>query len=1442
MHKKLGICSGDAVGILSTNSVEVLILHYACALLRTTLLNLNTHLVSHELNHILDDSAAVTVFARESIHGKTLRDALTTQETIKCATKSVVWLPEENLTGAGIAGNSHDLIHLTTKLVSSGSIDHLTNIIQFEWHDEVWYQHWNRSTLKSKNMQVSDAIYFSDLSTTIAAVANNPAHVYYTSGTTGAPKGVALSQTIVHKHTVAITVEMGINSADIWLHAAPIFHLVDAFAVYAISWVSARHVIVSHFRTEEILLLIERESITATNLASTMVTLLYHNPLVGSFDLSSLRVISCGGSPLGGTTAIARAVSIFGCEFFVSYGMTECCGKISMSKLSSEPRVTELDLGERLASVSTSGRPFILVDIKVIDSIGNPVAHDAKTVGEVWVRGPTVFGGYLQNREGEANAFDEDGWFCTGDLASVKSDGYICLVGRLKDVILCGGENVYTSEVEAALHTHPGIEQAAVFGVPHAIMGELVQAAVTLRKDSNKRGEHGDANQGPGSCQGTGTGLHLHCDDPIEDITLHCRRRLSGYKVPTEVYVVTDLPTNANGKILKRELRDSATNGTLSAGLTSGRSSTSTVLVSASLHGGGENVRTGFSPGIPVDCSLLSKNSLAKTTVFRRDIKSRVIILENPHDVCLNNTEQVAHNVHKLKPSSKSQVDGTSSLDPKHECTWLLYRTVPCASIIHALINRVSSEDTYTCIITVDTNDESQAARACSLVYSTSKSDAFNTFFSLSEVPSLSSSNCLRVEKEKKGTPNMTHWSDIGDPVNTLVVSTLCSYRLTALPMQSRTINILDVVLEAEKRITPVEKANNTPINTDVAMNESMEILLAQSTRSYDACKSFGHGAHFSSSASFDTKSIVDKALRDVLDLLPNDPTPDLDLPLMSCGLTSLGAIRLRDKLNTTLQQVLAVNENQETIPATLAFDFPSTRAICNFIETNIKTPSSNTTVSSPLYSYHASGEIPRTVSVIGAESTSLGSSSNRSMITSASTSTDLKGCSKDHVCIIPSSRWDLDHIATFDNRSLTPRFGTFVFDVEKYDVEATGMSASEAALADPQQRLVLGACAMLWLFPYFKTKNNYHHTHRNHEHLAGREKSSNPCRVSSCAVLVGVSQVEYPRLAEAYRATSTYGSYDATGAHLSVIAGRVAFTLALSGPATAFDTACSSSLVAVVYARTWLTHDNDVELHEVRESLVGGVNLMFDAAWSHKCNAARMLSPDGRCKTFDSSADGYVRAEACGMVRMINEEELDKSWSSCHVVLAGAAANQDGRSSSLTAPNGPAQNEVIRDTLRISTCSSVEPVSVLQLHGTGTLLGDPIEIGAAISAFSSSESLTSSLVTGATKTTMGHSEPASGMVSIFAASTSLQCSYATSVAHLRAVNRNVAAVVVRGNLVVTVPRQVQSHTSCGIAITKSASVSAFAFQGTNAHAIISGTNHRNQGGMHSGRTEKFLS
>lgn len=1317
MHIRLGICSGDLVGILSTNSVEVLILHYACALLRAPLLNLNTHLVSHELKHILDDSAAVTIFARQAVHGKTLRDALEAQETEKCPTQSIVWLPEQNLTTSRklSPGSSRSLLRLTTKPVSPGGNDHMPNIVQFEWHDDALHQEIYHSTLKSKKEIASETICFSDLSDSFEAIANNPAHVYYTSGTTGAPKGVALSQAVVHKHTVAITVEMGLNSADIWMHAAPIFHLVDAFAVYAVSWVGARHVIVPQFRTEEVLLLMERESITATNLASTMVTLLYHNPMVGSTDLSSLRIISCGGSPLGGDTSVARAIALFGCEFFISYGMTECCGKISMSKLSLELCKNQTDLAEQLAIVSTSGRPFILVDIKVIDSTGNPVAYDAKTVGEVWVRGPTVFNGYMQNHgEVEAKVFDKEGWFCTGDLACVRSDGYICLVGRMKDVILCGGENVYTSEVEAALHTHPGVEQAAVFGVPHTIMGELVQAVVTLRKDGNKIRETGDLNQGTEAHQVAAANMQLSSNDPIRDITMHCRRRLSGYKVPTEVYVVTELPTNANGKVLKRKLRDFVTNGTLSPSITVTRRSTSKTSVHVSLHDVRESDPTVIPPEVLVDCGSLSHNSFSEITAIRCESTRRVIILDNPDDVCIDTNDASEHITQGMHEKE------THGLNNAHQYTWLLSRTVPAAKIFNSLVNCVSSLNAFTCIITVDTDDESQAARACSLVYATSQGGEINTFLNFSGVAKPTSLQTPCVEKENKVT-SMSALSC----VFAIMVSMLCSHRLIALPLKSRTTNILDVVLQTY--------ANDIRGSNDGALKELMEPSPAQSTRCSYLTEilgiSSGAPSHFPSSTSFDTKSTVDLAVRNVLDLLPDDPSPDMDIPLMSCGLTSLGAIRLRDALNTTLQQVLSVIDHQDVIPATLAFDFPSTRAICNFIETLVKVPSapapfSNTTASLSPRNPQASGDIPLTTSIVGAESISPGCSTSCSMITSASTSTDLKGCSEDNVCMIPSSRWDLDSLATFDNLSLTPCFGAFVNDVDKYDAEAIGMSANEAAVTDPQQRLVLDACALLWLFPDCNSCSDIYHGEypSDKTSFANRERSCNPCRISACGVIVGVSQVEYPRLAEKYRETSRFGSYDATGAHLSVIAGRVAFTLAFSGPAAAIDTACSSSLVAVVHARAWLTGDvfENIGVPEGRESLVGGVNLIFDAAWSLKCNAARMLSSDGRCKALDSSADGYVRAEACGMLRLVNEAKFDNSRSNFHVVLAGAVANQDGRSSSLTAPNGPAQNEVICDTLRVS--SSAEPVTVLQLHGTGTMLGDPIEMSAALSALSSSQ------------------------------------------------------------------------------------------------------------------------
>ena len=271
--------------------------------------------------------------------------------------------------------------------------------------------------------------------------------------------------------------EMRLNGYDVWAHFAPMFHLVDVFAVYAITLVGGRHVTYPAFNAVEALLIMEQERITVTNIASTMVSMLVHNPLVEQLDLTSLRVMSCGGSPQSPAVLI-RAIAVFGCEFFLSYGMTESCGKISMSILPED--VAGMSVEQQLDLVYSSGRPFSLVDVRIVDEAGKDVLKDGIAVGEVWVRGPTVFDGYWGLPQATAESFSEGGWFHTGDLANARPDGYIRVVDRKKDMLLVGGENVYTTEVEAVLHAHPAVHQAAVFGVPNRVMGELVAAAVTL--------------------------------------------------------------------------------------------------------------------------------------------------------------------------------------------------------------------------------------------------------------------------------------------------------------------------------------------------------------------------------------------------------------------------------------------------------------------------------------------------------------------------------------------------------------------------------------------------------------------------------------------------------------------------------------------------------------------------------------------------------------------------------------------------------------------------------------------------------------------------------------------------------------------------------------------------------------------------------------------------
>jgi len=218
----------------------------------------------------------------------------------------------------------------------------------------------------------------------------------------------------------------------------------------------------------------------------------------------------------------------FGCDYVQTYGMTETSPYLTVSIL--PPELEAAGPAERLRMKARTGRPFGGIELKVVDDAGRPVEADDAQVGEIWVRGPTVTPGYWNRPEETAAAF-RDGWLRTGDLAVVDGHGSVNIVDRRKDMIITGGENVYSIEVESVLYGHPGVLEAAVFGVPDERWGEAIMAAVVARE-----------------------GVALTEREIIE----FCRARLAGYKTPKSVRLMDALPRTGSGKIAKRMLRDVA--------------------------------------------------------------------------------------------------------------------------------------------------------------------------------------------------------------------------------------------------------------------------------------------------------------------------------------------------------------------------------------------------------------------------------------------------------------------------------------------------------------------------------------------------------------------------------------------------------------------------------------------------------------------------------------------------------------------------------------------------------------------------------------------------------------------------------------------------------------------------------------------------------------------
>jgi acyl-CoA synthetase (AMP-forming)/AMP-acid ligase II len=354
---------------------------------------------------------------------------------------------------------------------------------------------------------------------------NQVAHLYYTSGTTGRPKGVMLTHKNVCSHALGTIAELKLVDSDVWGHIAPMFHLADAWATFAITWVGGRHVMVAQFEAEAVMATIEKQNITLSNLIPTMLNLMIKHPRVAEYDFSSLREILSGGAPIA-PELVKNIMETLGCDYIQTYGMTETSPYLTFSIL--KAHLNTLPPDAQLKYKSKTGRPAIGVDLKVVDEQGMPIAADEQQVGEIWVRGDTVTPGYWNRPEETAHAF-ADGWLRTGDLATLDAEGYVNIVDRKKDMIVTGGENVYSTEVENVLYMHPKILEAAVFGVPDERWGEAVNAAVVL-----KAGETATA----------------------DEIIAFCKEHQAAYKAPKAITFLDELPKTGSGKIYKKGLRD----------------------------------------------------------------------------------------------------------------------------------------------------------------------------------------------------------------------------------------------------------------------------------------------------------------------------------------------------------------------------------------------------------------------------------------------------------------------------------------------------------------------------------------------------------------------------------------------------------------------------------------------------------------------------------------------------------------------------------------------------------------------------------------------------------------------------------------------------------------------------------------------------------------------
>ncbi|MDH5548248.1 MAG: SDR family NAD(P)-dependent oxidoreductase, partial [Gammaproteobacteria bacterium] len=494
------------------------------------------------------------------------------------------------------------------------------------------------------------------------------------------------------------------------------------------------------------------------------------------------------------------------------------------------------------------------------------------------------------------------------------------------------------------------------------------------------------------------------------------------------------------------------------------------------------------------------------------------------------------------------------------------------------------------------------------------------------------------------------------------------------------------------------------------------------------------------------------------------------DQPLIELGLDSLTAVEIRNSLARQLGK---------SLPVSLLYDYPTIQALTEFILSDSEQP----LLKVPEQEARSNAQ-NEPIAVIGIACHFPGKSNNTDDFWQL-----LMG-GKDGVVELGNKRWDMQRFYSEDMNEqgkMYVKWGGIIEDIEKFDADFFDISPREAINMDPQQRLLLQTS---W---------------ETIEH-AGIDPTS--LTNARGGIFVGVGPNEYGQLQAESRDRNTIDSFSATGNSLSVNAGRLSYVLGWNGPSMAIDTACSSSLVAIHLAVQSLKNN------ECEFALAGGVNLTLSPEVNISLSKAKMLSQDGRCKTFDETANGYIRSEGCGLVLLKPLSKAIRDHDNILATIKSSAVNHDGRSQGLTAPNGPAQVSVIKQALQNGHISPSE-IDYVEAHGTGTSLGDPIEINALSQVFGERNNETK-LLLGAVKSNIGHLEAAAGVAGFIKTVLTLQHEVIPPNLHLQTISPRIAPLLHGMRVAVTSnpwPRDKNRRRLAG--------VSSFGFSGTNAHVIL---------------------